>query len=936
MKISISPPESSQCCTSHIFEDYLKCPTKCWFHFHGEVGAESSYSNWARRQNDAYRINGLKRLTDKLQGDECAGSSSQVEKIKTAKWKLAVDFDAKKGNLQSCIHAVERVPSNGQDKPIQFIPIRFIFTNKLTKEDKLRVAFDALVLSETIRNKVSHCKIIYGNDYSTLKIKTSALTGEVRKLTGKIVKLLASESPPDLILNRHCAECEYQARCRRKSIEKDDLSLLASMTEKERKKLNSKGIFTVTQLSYTFRPRRRPKQLRDKREKYHHSLKALAIREKKIHIVGNPVLKIEGTPVYLDVEGLPDLDFYYLIGIRIRNRESVVQHSLWADSPEEEKTIWNEFLGILSTIENPVLIHYGSFETAFLKRMCERYGSSIEGTTAQKSIKEFLNLLTVIYAQIYFPGFSNGLKDTLGFLGFNWTDTDCAGLLSIVWRHFWEDQHDKSIKEKLFRYNAQDCEALELLTEAIQQIGDFNKTDTINQSGESNIVRADSDRFLKRSKWQEFKSPFSSLEYINVAAHWNYQRDRVYARSGLVKEKSKKKKKQPKSMIHVEKIINWEHSRTCPVCDRTHYVKGPERTKTFHDIIFGHRSLKLRFVKYVFQTYTCRKCGEQFGMPDRFKPNCKYGWNLVSYFFYQIIGLCIPQRTVVQNFNRLFGFELHRSTLHNLKIRTADYYKDTKHQILERIFHGTLVHADETRANIKGKSAFVWVLASFHEVYYFLSESREGEIAQRLLADFKGVLVSDFYTAYDSINCPQQRCLIHLIRDLNDEILNNPFDEQLKQIVIDFGDLLKPMIETVDRYGLKKYFLKKHLSRVDRFYRDLELFDYQSEAALKCKDRFERNRGKLFTFLNYDGVPWNNNNAENAVKAFAGLRDVIAGSSTEKGTDEYLTLLSICQTCKYSGLDFLDFLRSGEKNIDAFADRGLKRRRSISPAPPLE
>ena len=114
-----------------------------------------------------------------------------------------------------------------------------------------------------------------------MKIKTSTLTGEVRKLVGKIVKFLACESPPDLILNRHCAECEYQAWRRQQKIEKDDLSLLAGMTEKERKKLNSKGIFTITQLSYTFRPRRRPKRLRDKREKYHHSLKALAIREKK-------------------------------------------------------------------------------------------------------------------------------------------------------------------------------------------------------------------------------------------------------------------------------------------------------------------------------------------------------------------------------------------------------------------------------------------------------------------------------------------------------------------------------------------------------------------------------------------------------------------------------------------------------------------------------
>jgi len=165
---------------------------------------------------------------------------------------------------------------------------------------------------------------------------------------------------------------------------------------------------------------------------------------------------------------------------------------------------------------------------------------------------------------------------------------------------------------------------------------------------------------------------------------------------------------------------------------------------------------------------------------------------------------------------------------------------------------------------------------------------------------------------------------------VNDEILDNPFDEQLKRIVTDFGVLLRPMIETVDRYGLKKHFLKKHLDGVGRFYRELEKTDWQSEAALKCKDRFERNRDKLFTFLKYDGVPWNNNNAEHAVKAFARIRDVIAGSSTEKGIEEYLTLLSICQTCKYMGVDFLDFLRSGEQDIHAFAER---RRRRKHPAP---
>ena len=258
--------------------------------------------------------------------------------------------------------------------PRHFIPIRFVFTNKLGKDEKLLLAFDAFVLSEILGREVSLGKIIHGDNHATLKVKTSTLAGEVRKRLDKIATLLSNPTPPDLVLNRHCAECEFQARCRQKAIEKDDLSLLARMSEKERKKLRSKGIFTVTQLSYTFRPRRRPKRLRDKREKYHHSLKALAIREKKIHIVGSPELKIEGTPVYLDVEGLPDRDFYYLIGVRIGNGESAVQHSLWADTVEDEGKIWREFLGILETVEKPVLIHYGSYETTFLKRMCERFG----------------------------------------------------------------------------------------------------------------------------------------------------------------------------------------------------------------------------------------------------------------------------------------------------------------------------------------------------------------------------------------------------------------------------------------------------------------------------------------------------------------------------------------------------------------------------------
>ena len=73
-------------------------------------------------------------------------------------------------------------------------------------------------------------------------------------------------------------------------------------------------------------------------------------------------------------------------------------------------------------------------------------------------------------------------------------------------------------------------------------------------------------------------------------------------------------------------------------------------------------------------------------------------------------------------------------------------------------------------------------------------------------------------------------------------------------------------------------------------------------------------------------MPWNNNNAEHAVKHFAALRRIIEGITSEKGIRDYLALLIICETCKYMGLDFLDFLRSGEKDIHAFAASRRGRR----------
>ena len=352
-----------------------------------------------------------------------------------------------------------------------------------------------------------------------------------------ITALLAGNSPPDLVLNRHCGQCEFQARCRKQATEKDELSLLSGMSEKERKKLHGKGIFTVTQLSYTFRPRRRRRELRGKQEKFHHSLRALAIRENKIHAVDLLDPKLDGTPVYLDVEGLPDRDFYYLIGIRVGTGDGAVQYGFWADDENGEKRIWNEFLDVLSAIPDPRLVHYGSYETIFLKRMRERHGGPREGSAAATAIEHAVNLLSFVFAHIYFPTFSNGLKEIAGYLGFRWSGSPASGLEAIVWRHRWEASRDPAEKQALLDYNREDCEALADSWRTGWSICIVRCPAAAGRRTKRVVRTSD----MKRESPYGFRRNefvFPALETINKAAYWNYQRERVYVKS---RNKSKRR-----------------------------------------------------------------------------------------------------------------------------------------------------------------------------------------------------------------------------------------------------------------------------------------------------------------------------------------------------------------------------------------------------------
>jgi len=560
-----------------------------------------------------------------------------------------------------------------------------------------------------------------------------------------------------------------------------------------------------------------------------------------------------------------------------------------------------------------VLFHYGSYETKFIKKMGSEYGGNAE--LLEKIRSRSFNVLSSIYGRVYFPTYSNDLKSIASILGFKWSDQKASGVMSIFWRQQWEESNDQSWKEKIVTYNHEDCLALRTVEREVRRIGLNTANTTVCLT--KNIDEIKPDKHHSIFKKNDFFFP--ELDKINACAYFDYQQSRVYCRTNIaVKRRLKKIKGHIRSYYKANKIISIDRLLNCPYCGARKPRKYGNYSRIVRDMKLFDGGIRRWVVQYTYKRYSCKACHKTF-FPDTWSiaPN-KYGKTLVSWTVNQNIARLQSYRIISEELREIFGFHFRPNLPFIFKQDAAHNCNCAYQSLIESVRSGSLIHVDETNVNIVGISGYVWAFANMDTVFYLFQKTREGHILKEILNGFKGVLLSDFYSAYDSIPCPQQKCLIHLIRDINEDLLKHPFDEELKEVGKDFTMLLAPIVNTIDKYGLKQIHLNKHKHEVSRFIRKIEKAPLTSEIAMNFQRRIMKYRDKLFTFLDYDGVPWNNNNAEHAIKRFAQLRRVIGGSSTAKGIQEYLVLLSICETLRLRNASFLRFLMSGATDIDEY------------------
>jgi predicted RecB family nuclease len=921
-----------------VLEGFLHCKYKARLKLAGEQGSKSDYEGLLDESRQGVRRQAAEKILARHGEGEVATGVSLTEAGLREGQPFLLDALLEDGLFSLRFDGLKKVEGASKLGDFHYLPMLFHEGRQVGKVQRRLLELLGLLLSRIQGRMPANGIIYHGRECKAGKARLAPDVRKAERILRELQEMAAGEAVTMLLLNDHCQACEFRRRCHQQAVQEDNLSLLRGMGEKELKAYSRKGLLTVTQLAHTFRPRRKGKRQAKKTHKRYHALQALAVRDKRIYVFNTPELRDRPTRIYLDMEGDPEEGYVYLIGMLVAQGGEEQSYSFWADSKEQEEVIFDQFLAEVSKYDNFLVFSYGSYERTFLKRM-RKMASKKE--PVDRVLEALVNTLSVVYSHFYFPCYSNGLKDVGAYLGSSWSAPEASGLQSVVWRRRWEATKDEEWQRKLLTYNREDCAALKTVTEVVYAAVAGSQPGGRAPDGGDTPPAArvhEIDKWANDRKWGRVNFVQPEFKQINDRAYFDYQRDRVYVRTSSALKKSRKgRKKGQRQHLRVSRRVMVVGSR-CPSCGSSEVVSGAKkgepgrpapRKKIAFDLVLTPGGIKRRVIECRSSVHKCLKCEHAF-VPEEHQRLARHFRGLRSWAMYQHVAHRLSLHSVQIMLEEFFGLRVLSSEVHLIKSLMARYYQATYLGLLNKILAGSLLHIDETEMKLQTGKGYVWVFSNLEEVVLLYKPTREGDFLKELLKDFKGVLVSDFYSAYDSLDCPQQKCLIHLMRDMNQELLNNPFDEELQSVTRPFGALLRAVVGTIDEHGLKRRHLHRHKPDVDGFFNALAERAFRSDAAEAMQKRLLKYRGKLFTFIEHDGVPWNNNNAENAIKQFAYYREDAKGIVTELGLCNHLVLLSIYQTCRYKGVSFLKFLASGLPDVDAF--RKMKR---ASPGMPV-
>src|SRR5512143_4079494 len=268
------------------------------------------------------------------------------------------------------------------------------------------------------------------------------------------------------------------------------------------------------------------------------------------------------------------------------------------------------------------------------------------------------------------------------------------------------------------------------------------------------------------------------------------------------------------------------------------------------------------------------------------------------------IGLRVVVAQILDVFNFHLRFPLTAGGLVQMWRRLREILFAWYLEIQTQALSSVVLHADETGWRVQGKTHWLWCFTTTDLTYSMIDRSRGSPALKKFFKkEFAGVLVTDFWAAYNAVVCAQkQKCLPHLLRDIKrTQHYHKPdgdwpaFSKQLRRLIRDAIRLSKR------RRDLSAERFRSRRGRLEERLRALLAQPWENRHARRLVKRLRRHVSELFTFLDHPDVPSDNNHGERQIRPAVLVRKNSYANGSEDGAEIQAVLMRVFRTLKQRG-----------------------------------
>jgi transposase len=420
---------------------------------------------------------------------------------------------------------------------------------------------------------------------------------------------------------------------------------------------------------------------------------------------------------------------------------------------------------------------------------------------------------------------------------------------------------------------------------------------------ESRVKHLESENRELREELASLKTTVSAVVARSIGAKADTGRRRYRKPGGREGHQGSSRSRPEK----IDATVELDQS-TCPRCGGVLSEKVTDSYDRVVEDVVPARAVTTRYV--VRRRYCCR-CRRQVSAPI---PNVIDGGSNER-FGLRLMLLVVSLKLLGVSYEKigsllklLFGLDLTEGAMLHCVESVARAFGPRYEELRRELLRERSIHGDETSWRVKGRNHWLWAFLGRWSVVYEVARSRGRDVPQRVLGDYGGTVISDSWPAWNYVGKRWQRCLVHYLRQIEDTVKYKspgraffPFAKKLRRVLRDSVRAGESARDPEGRLRAKE----RLEGRVDAL-----IQSYSSSKERNCArflKRLKRERGMLFTFLEEEGVEWNNNAAERALRSSVVIRKITYGNQSDEGARAHAVLMSVRETCALRKENFFDY-----------------------------